>query len=156
MTVVLTPSGSAMSEAVEALRTAGLRVTGPRRSVLGWLSGHPHSTAEQVRAGVRAAGVSISYQAVYDVLRAGVAAGLVRRLEPDGHPSRYERRADDHHHLVCRRCDRIVDVDGVRGDGPCLDTVGGGYAVEAVEVMFWGLCAPCTHGRGGPAGIIDR
>lgn len=104
------PSGqydSATTGAVASLRSAGLRVTAPRRAVLTWLERHPHATAEAVRAGVRDELGSVSHQAVYDVLRACTDAGLVRSIQPAGHPARFERRvADNHHHLVCRGCGR--------------------------------------------------
>jgi Fur family ferric uptake transcriptional regulator len=96
---------SSPDPAEAALRAAGLRVTAPRRAVLNWLADHPHATADAVGAAVRARLGSVSTQAVYDVLAACVDAGLVRRIQPAGHPARYERRvADNHHHVVCRRC----------------------------------------------------
>lgn len=139
-----------MTDATEDLRAAGLRVTAPRRSVLEWLTGHPHATADQVGAGVRATYGSISHQTVYDVLGAGVRVGLVRRIELAGHPARYERRADDHHHLACRRCGRVADVEGVAGPAPCPQTggTGAGFAVEDVEVTFWGVCPDCAPRQG--------
>jgi Fur family transcriptional regulator, stress-responsive regulator len=96
----------------DQLRLAGLRVTAPRQSVLQWLAEHPHVTVEQIRAGVAQLLGSVSTQAVYDVLAAFITAGLVRRIEPVGHPARFERRVgDDHHHLVCRSCGRTENVD---------------------------------------------
>ena len=130
---------------VAALRGAGLRVTAPRRAVLAWLAEHPHSTADAVGIGVRAELGTISTQAVYDVLAACVDAGLVRRIEPAGHPARFERRvADNHHHLVCRSCGAAVDVDCTIGPAPCLEPVDThGFAVDEAEVVFWGLCPDC-------------
>ncbi|QGK68364.1 transcriptional repressor [Allosaccharopolyspora coralli] len=127
------------------LRTAGLRVTRPRLAVLRWLEGHPHSSTDQVAGAVRTELGSVSTQAVYDVLHACTSAGLVRRIEPAGHPARFETRtADNHHHLVCRQCGRTDDVDCVQGAAPCLtpfDTAG--YAVDEAEVVFWGVCPTC-------------
>ncbi len=129
----------------ELLKSAGLRITAPRLAVLEWLAGHPHATADQVADGVRPRLGSVSTQAVYDVLNACARTGLLRRIEPAGHPARYETRTgDNHHHLVCRRCGRTEDVDCVRGAAPCLepsDTVG--FAVDEAEVLFWGLCPDC-------------
>ncbi|MBA2640404.1 MAG: transcriptional repressor [Nocardioidaceae bacterium] len=133
--------------ALRSLRGAGLRVTRPRRAVLAWLVGHPHSTADAVGAGVREQLGSVSTQAVYDVLAACTTAGLVRRIEPAGHPARFERRAgDNHHHVVCRGCGRTEDVDCVVGAPPCITPVSDhGFAVEEAEVTFWGRCPACTR-----------
>jgi Fur family ferric uptake transcriptional regulator len=131
--------------ALRALRGAGLRVTKPRRAVLAWLGEHPHATVDATAAGVRGQLGSVSTQAVYDVLAACAAAGLVRRIEPAGHPARFERRVgDNHHHLVCRQCGRTEDVDCVAGARPCLMPSGGhGFTVDEAEVVFWGLCPVC-------------
>ena len=134
-----------MSDATTTLRAAGLRVTAPRRAVLTWLTGHPHSTVDEIGTGVRSALGSVSTQAVYDVLGAGAEAGLIRRIELPGHPARFERRAgDNHHHVVCRRCGRTEDVDCVVGAAPCL-TPGDahGFLVDEAEVVFWGVCPGC-------------
>ncbi|MFJ6670247.1 Fur family transcriptional regulator [Actinosynnema sp. NPDC091369] len=129
----------------ELLKDAGLRVTAPRIAVLDWLAEHPHATADAVAEGVRARLGSVSTQAVYDVLNACARTGLLRRIEPAGHPARYETRTgDNHHHLVCRVCGRTEDVDCVHGAAPCLepsDTVG--FSVDEAEVLFWGLCPDC-------------
>lgn len=138
-----------MTEVRTALRAAGMRVTAPRRSVLEWLAGHPHATVGEIRDGVRAVHGPISNQAVYDVLGAGVRAGLVRRLEPAGHPARYERRVDDHDHLVCRRCGRVRDTATLPAAGrPCADPGRGPaeFAVDTVEITFWGRCGACARG----------
>lgn len=142
---------------VAELRASGLRVTAPRRAVLEWLAEHPHATAEQVYAGVRSALGSISRQAVYDVLAACVNVDLVRQIKPAGHPAHFERRAgDNHHHLVCRRCGRIVDTDCRTGRAPCLDPVPGhGFQVDEAEIVFWGLCADCQPDRSAaPGGAV--
>jgi Fe2+ or Zn2+ uptake regulation protein len=127
------------------LRTAGLRVTAPRKAVLTWLAGHPHATADEVRAGVAAELGSVSHQTVYDVLRAGCGAGLVRVIEPAGLPALFERRTgDNHHHVVCRGCGRTEDVDCVRGRAPCLSPDDDkGFTVDEAEILFWGLCPIC-------------
>ncbi|MFB9612183.1 Fur family transcriptional regulator [Kutzneria kofuensis] len=139
--------GSTVETLRRRLRTAGLRVTAPRLAVLEWLSGHPHTTADQVATGVRDQIGSVSTQAVYDVLNACVRADLVRRIEPAGSPARFETRTgDNHHHLVCRSCGRTEDVDCVVGPAPCLepsDTMG--FEVAEAEVVFWGYCPDCKR-----------
>jgi Fe2+ or Zn2+ uptake regulation protein len=127
------------------LRAVGLRVTAPRLAVLTWLATHPHATADQVMVGVRQRLKSVSTQAVYDVLHACTRANLVRRIEPAGHPARFETRtSDNHHHLVCRGCDRTEDVDCVVGFAPCLEPSSAlGFVVDEAEVVFWGLCPDC-------------
>jgi Fur family ferric uptake transcriptional regulator len=105
----------------------------------------PHSTADEVASLARESLGSVSTQAVYDVLRACVSAGLVRRIEPAGSSARYETRiADNHHHLVCRVCGRVTDVDCVVGDAPCLrPTDAGGFEIDEAEIVFWGTCSEC-------------
>jgi Fur family ferric uptake transcriptional regulator len=129
----------------ERLRSAGLRITAPRIAVLEWLAEHPHLTADQVAAGIRPLLGSVSTQAVYDVLGACTKAGLVRRIEPAGHPARFETRTgDNHHHLVCRTCGRTEDVDCVHGAAPCLEpSATAGFEVDEAEVVFWGQCPDC-------------
>ncbi|MGV0835718.1 Fur family transcriptional regulator [Mycolicibacterium thermoresistibile] len=131
-----------------ALRAAGLRVTAPRVAVLNTLIDHPHSTADEIAQRVRDALGSVSTQAVYDVLRACVSAGLVRRIEPAGSSARYETRAgDNHHHLVCRICSRVSDVDCVVGAAPCLEPADLlGFRIDEAEVVFWGVCSECRAG----------
>ncbi|MCA5893109.1 transcriptional repressor [Isoptericola sp. NEAU-Y5] len=135
------------------LRERGLRVTGVRLAVLRALDGHEHSTADDVVRSLRADLGSVSVQAVYDSLHSLTAVGLLRRLEPAGHPARYERRVgDNHHHMVCRGCGAVADVDCTVGEAPCLHPVTThGFAVELAEVTFWGLCPRCTAGS-VPAG----
>lgn len=127
------------------LRGAGLRLTAPRVAILKVLAEHPHSTADDITVEVRKALGSVSTQAVYDVLRAFVGAGLVRRIEPAGSPALYERRTgDNHHHLVCRSCGAVVDVDCVIGEAPCLTPSDlADFEVDEAEVVFWGTCANC-------------
>lgn len=144
--ILVDPDGAAL----QALRGAGLRVTVPRRAILAWLVEHPHSTVDAIGAGVREQLGAVSTQAVYDVLGVCTAAGLLRRIEPAGHPARFERRVgDNHHHVVCRRCGRTDDVDCVVGAAPCLEPSDDrGYTVDEAEVVFWGLCPDCvTAGR---------
>lgn len=131
----------------ERLKAAGLRVTTPRIAVLKWLAEHPHATADQVAEGVRGLIGSVSTQAIYDVLGACTTAHLVRRIEPAGHPARFETRTgDNHHHLVCRGCGRTEDVDCVHGAAPCLEPSDtGGFEVDEAEVVFWGLCPACSQ-----------
>jgi Fur family ferric uptake transcriptional regulator len=133
------------------LRAAGLRVTRPRLAVLDVLAEHPHADADTIVTGARAVHPSLSPQAVYGVLKALVAVGLARRIEPAGAPALYELRVgDNHHHLVCRSCGAVADVDCVIGAAPCLapsDTAG--YVVDEAEVVFWGLCPTC---RAAPVG----
>jgi Fur family ferric uptake transcriptional regulator len=136
-----------MASAENALRTAGLRVTRPRLAVLEALTDTPHATADQVAQRVRATLGSVSTQAVYDVLAAEVRAGLLRRIEPAGSPARYERRTgDNHHHLVCRLCGVVSDVDCSVGAAPCLTPADmSGFAVEEAEVVYWGRCPDCQR-----------
>jgi Fur family ferric uptake transcriptional regulator len=142
-------------EMSRALRAAGLRVTMPRLAMLTWLAGHPHSTVDAIAAGVRERFGTVSTQAVYDMLAACAAAGLLRRIEPAGHPARFERRAgDNHHHLVCRRCGRTEDVDGVTGAQPCLTAAGDmGFLVDEAEVVFWGVCPGCKAAESSADGV---
>lgn len=130
----------------DQLRAAGLRVTAPRLATLDWLASHPHATAEQVADGVRKRLGSVSTQAIYDVLHACTQTGLLRRIEPAGHPARYETRTrDNHHHLVCRVCGRTEDVDCVVGAAPCLEpSTAEGFVIDEAEVVFWGYCPGCT------------
>ena len=134
----------------EQLRTAGLRVTRPRLSVLGVLAQQPHVDAETIATAARAVHPSISPQAVYGVLKALVGGGLARRIEPAGGPALYELRVgDNHHHLVFRGCGLVADVDCVVGQAPCLTpSETAGFAVDEAEVVFWGLCADCQVARG--------
>lgn len=135
----------------QQLRAAGLRVTAPRVAVLDWLAEHPHATADQIGLGVRQRIGSVSTQAVYDVLAACTGIGLVRRIEPAGHPARFERRTgDNHHHLVCRGCGRTEDVDCVLDTRPCLTPSDArGFAVDEAELVFWGRCPACRNDSTG-------
>jgi Fur family ferric uptake transcriptional regulator len=137
----------------ELLRRHGVQVTAQRLAVLRAVSGHPHVTADGVAAAARADIGAISRQAVYDSLGVLVERGLLRRIEPAGSATRYEHRVDDnHHHLVCRVCGVIVDVDCDSGEAPCLDLPDPhGFEVEEAEVIYWGRCPACAAGEGAPA-----
>jgi len=141
------------------LRAVGLRVTRPRLSVLAVLAGHPHADADTIVTAARSAHPSLSPQAVYGVLRALVERGLARRIEPAGAPALFELRAgDNHHHLVCRSCGAVADVDCAVGAAPCLvPSDAAGFVVDEAEVVFWGLCRDCqADGRvADPAGALQ-
>ncbi|MCB7137817.1 Fur family transcriptional regulator [Cellulosimicrobium marinum] len=128
------------------LRGHGLRVTAARLAVLGAVDDQQHADADTVLRSVRDSLGSVSVQAVYDVLNTLTDKGLLRRIEPAGHPARYERRlGDNHHHVVCRRCGAVADVDCTVGHAPCLAPSGtGGFRIDTAEVTFWGLCPDCT------------
>ncbi len=128
-----------------ALRDAGLRVTRPRLAVLEAVRAEPHLDTKALIAATRDRLGAVSHQAVYDVLRALEAAGLVRRIEPQGSDARYEARVgDNHHHVVCRGCGAIADVDCVTGDAPCLTpSDDSGFEIDEAEVVFWGRCTAC-------------
>ncbi|MEV0561002.1 Fur family transcriptional regulator [Dactylosporangium sp. CA-152071] len=128
------------------LRAASLRVTKPRLAVLAALHEHRHVDTDTVITLVRAEHPMVSHQAVYDVLRALTDAGLVRRIEPAGSTARYESRvADNHHHVVCRSCGAIADVDCAAGHVPCLTASDDhGYVVDEAEVVYWGTCPDCA------------
>ena len=129
----------------DQLRAVGLRVTRPRLSVLDVLADRPHADADTIVTAARAAHPSLSPQAVYGVLRALVDRGLARRIEPAGAPALFELRVrDNHHHLVCRSCGGVVDVDCAVGAAPCLSpSDAAGFVVDEAEVVFWGLCSNC-------------
>jgi Fur family ferric uptake transcriptional regulator len=128
-----------------ALRGSGLRVTRQRVAVLSVLHDHPHTDTDTVIRRVRAVAGDVSHQAVYDVLRALTDAGLVRRIQPTGSVARYEVRVgDNHHHVVCRSCGAIADVDCAVGDAPCLTASdNGGFVIDEAEVTYWGTCPAC-------------
>ena len=128
------------------LRDAELRVTAPRKAVLMAVYEHPHADTETLLAATRARLGSVSHQAVYDVLRALTDAGLVRRIQPAGSVARYEARVgDNHHHLVCRSCGAVSDVDCAIGETPCLTASDDhGFSIDEAEVIYWGLCPGCS------------
>ncbi|MGM1065448.1 Fur family transcriptional regulator [Saccharothrix sp. Mg75] len=128
------------------LRSVSLRVTRPRLAVLTALRDHPHVDTETVISLVRVDHPTVSHQAIYDVLRALTDTGLVRRIQPAGAIARYESRVgDNHHHVVCRSCGAISDVDCAVGHSPCLTASNdNGYAIDEAEVVFWGTCPDCS------------
>ncbi len=128
------------------LREAGLRVTRPRLAVLTAAHARPHADTETLIKAVREEVGEVSHQAVYDVLKALTGAGLLRRIQPTDSVARYEARVgDNHHHLVCRSCGAIVDVDCAVGTAPCLTAADDhGYVIDEAEVIYWGLCPACA------------
>ena len=130
----------------QLLRGTALRVTRPRVAVLTAVYEHPHADTDSIIAAVRADLGEVSHQAVYDVLRALSAAGLVRRIQPSGSVARYESRVgDNHHHVVCRMCGVVADVDCAVGTTPCLTAFEDhGFAIDEAEVTYWGLCPDCS------------
>jgi Fur family transcriptional regulator, stress-responsive regulator len=136
----------AMSDAERLLRGASLRVTRPRVAVLRAVYAHPHADTDSIVGVVREHLGAVSTQAVYDVLRALTDAGLVRRIQPAGSVARYESRvADNHHHVVCRSCGAVADVDCAVGEAPCLVASDDhGYVIDETEVTHWGLCPACS------------
>ncbi|SCG58445.1 Fur family transcriptional regulator [Micromonospora halophytica] len=128
------------------LRGAALRVTRPRVAVLNAVHAHPHADTDSIIRAVRRDLPEVSRQAVYDVLRALTAAGLVRCIEPPGSVARYESRVgDNHHHMVCRSCGLIADVDCAVSEAPCLTpSDDGGFSIDEAEVVYRGLCPDCA------------
>jgi Fur family transcriptional regulator, stress-responsive regulator len=136
------------------LREVSLRVTRPRVAVLSAVHEHPHSDTDSLIGLVRTDLGEVSHQAVYDVLRALTAAGLVRRLQPEGSVARYEARVgDNHHHVVCRSCGAIADVDCAVGYAACLTPSNdSGYEIDEAEVIFWGRCPECVAAPSAASG----
>ncbi|MBW8486833.1 Fur family transcriptional regulator [Actinomadura parmotrematis] len=128
------------------LRGTALRVTRPRLAVLGAVHAHPHADTDTIIGAVRREIPKVSHQAVYDSLHALTAAGLLRRIQPSGSVARYETRiGDNHHHLVCRSCGTIADVDCAVGEAPCLTaSEDHGFSIDEAEVVYWGLCPACS------------
>jgi Fur family ferric uptake transcriptional regulator len=131
----------------QQLREADLRVTQPRLAVLSAVDAHPHADTDTIIEAARTELADVSHQAVYDVLKALTAAGLVRRIQPQGHVARYETRVgDNHHHVVCRSCGSIGDVDCAVGHTPCLTASDDhGFSIDEAEVVYWGLCPACSE-----------
>ena len=132
------------------LRGAALRVTRPRVAVLTAVHAHPHADTDSLIRAVRADLPDVSHQAVYDSLSTLTTAGLVRKIQPSGSVARYESRVgDNHHHVVCRSCGVIADVDCAVGEAPCLiaaddDGSLAGFSIDEAEVIYWGLCPDCA------------
>lgn len=129
----------------DRLRAAGLQVTAQRTAVLSAVERRQHSTADEIAAGVREEIGAVSRQAVYDALTALVAKGLLRRIQPSGSAARFEHRVgDNHHHVVCRQCGRMADVDCAVGTAPCLTAADdSGFTIDEAEVIYWGRCPQC-------------
>ena len=132
------------------LRGVALRVARPRVAVLSAVHDHPHADTDSIIGVVRRDLPEVSHQAVYDSLHALTAAGLVRRIQPSGSVARYEARVgDNHHHVVCRSCGVIADIDCAVGEAPCLtpsddNNVLEGFVLDEAEVIYWGLCPDCV------------
>ncbi len=137
------------SDHEQQLREVGLRVTRPRLAVLDAVHGHPHADTDSIIGAVREHLPEVSHQAVYDSLNTLTASGLVRRIQPLGSVARYESRVgDNHHHVVCRSCGSIEDVDCAVGEAPCLTAShDNGFVIDEAEVIYWGLCPACSAGR---------
>ena len=152
-------SPTAAPSAEEILRTTGLRVTRPRTAVLTALAAHPHAGADTVLAAVRREPGSVSTQAVYDVLNVLAERGVARRIQPTGSVARYELRSgDNHHHVVCRMCGTVNDVDCATGETPCLDaSTTHGFVIDEAEVTYWGTCPTClaTAPAANPQGVSN-
>ena len=134
------------SDLQQLLKGAELRVTRPRLAVLGAVESLPHADTDAIIGAVRVELPDVSHQAVYDSLRTLTVAGLVRKIQPSGSVARYERRVgDNHHHVVCRSCGAIADVDCAVGDAPCLTaSETHGFLIDEAEVVYWGLCPECA------------
>jgi len=139
----------AVPELEAMLRGASMHVTRPRVAVLGAVHEHPHADTASIIGRVRAELGGVSQQAVYDVLNALTDARLVRRIHPPGSVARYESRVgDNHHHVVCRSCGVIADVDCAVGTAPCLTAADDhGFVIDEAEVIYWGVCSDCSTGR---------
>ncbi|MET9029992.1 MULTISPECIES: Fur family transcriptional regulator [Nocardia] len=137
------------SEFQQMLRGVSLRVTRPRVAVLSAVHDHPHADTESIIRAVRSALPEVSHQTVYDSLNALTATGLVRRIQPSGSVARYESRVgDNHHHVVCRGCGVIADVDCAIGEAPCLTASDdSGFSIDEAEVIYWGLCPDCVESQ---------
>jgi Fur family transcriptional regulator, stress-responsive regulator len=138
------------SDFQQMLRDVSLRVTRPRVAVLTAVHAHPHADTDSIIRAVREDLPDVSHQAVYDSLSTLTSAGLVRRIQPSGSVARYESRVgDNHHHVVCRSCGSIADVDCAVGEAPCLtasddDGSLAGFEIDQAEVIYWGLCPNCS------------
>ncbi|MFI7453529.1 Fur family transcriptional regulator [Nonomuraea sp. NPDC049714] len=142
-------TASSTPTTAEELRGAGLRVTAARVALLETVRKGDHLDVEALAAGVRDRVGHVSLQAVYEALHALTAAGLVRRIEPAGSPARFEGRVgDNHHHVVCRSCGVVADVDCAVGEIPCLTASNDhGFSIDEAEVIYWGLCPACSTAR---------
>lgn len=134
------------TDPADLLRERGIQITAQRLAVFRAVAGQPHITADSVADVVRTEIGAISLQSVYDALGLLVAEGLIRRIQPAGSPARFEDRVgDNHHHLICRICGRVVDVDCAVGSAPCLTAADDrGYEIHEAEVAYWGHCPDCV------------
>jgi Fur family transcriptional regulator, stress-responsive regulator len=134
----------------DLLRERGIQITAQRLAVLRAVSRRPHSTADAVAEVVRDEIGAISLQSVYDALSLLATEGLIRRIQPPGSPARFEDRVgDNHHHLICRACGRMVDVDCAAGAAPCLNAAdNSGYEIDEAEIVYWGRCPACVARSG--------
>jgi Fur family ferric uptake transcriptional regulator len=139
------PDGSGPRDFEQQLRSSGLQVTAQRLAIMQAVSAEPHATAEELTDIVRGRIGTVSRQAVYDALGALADKQLIRRIQPTGSPTRYEDRVgDNHHHLVCRGCGRIFDIDCAVGSAPCLEAANDhGFEIDEAEVVYWGRCPDC-------------
>ena len=152
------------NHSADLLRQHGVQVTAQRLAVLAAVSRRPHGTADDIAKAVRAEIGVISRQAVYDALAVLADKGLIRRIQPAGSPARYEGRAgDNHHHLICRTCGRMVDVDCAVGAAPCLTPADDSdYEIDEAEVIYWGRCPECLaqprvrSGTEEETGLVSR
>ena len=138
----------AMDDALkQQLRQHGMQVTAQRLATMRAVAAHPHATADELTDDVRSVIGAISRQAVYDTLAALVDKRLVRRIQPPGSAARYEDRVgDNHHHLICRACGTVIDVDCAVGAAPCLSVSDAhGFSIDEAEVIYWGHCPPCQQ-----------
>ena len=142
-----------MSDSTETLRRNGLPVTAQRLAVLRAVSNCPHGTADEIAAQAREQIGAISRQAVYNTLAVFSEKGIIRRIQPAGSAALYEgRTGDNHHHLVCRKCGKTVDVDCAVGETPCLTAANdSGFEIDEAEVVYWGTCPECLGERDRPA-----
>ncbi len=143
---VVAPENGAPVDVTALLHGHGVQVTAQRLAVLRAVSERPHHTAAEINAVVRTEIGAVSLQAVYDALGMLTEKGIIRRIAPAGSPARYEGRVgDNHHHLICRTCGRMVDVDCAVGDTPCLTAADdAGYEIDEAEVIYWGRCPECV------------
>ena len=141
---------SVVADPAHVLRQRGIQVTAQRLAVLRAVAAQPHIAADAVAEIVRSEIGAISLQSVYDALSLLVAEALIRRIQPAGSPARFESRVgDNHHHLICRKCGRMVDVDCAVGAAPCLTAIDDkGYEIDEAEVVYWGRCAECLANAG--------
>lgn len=142
-----------LTDPADLLRQRGIQITAQRLAVLRAVTGQPHATADAVAEAVRAEIGAISLQSVYDALGLLVAERIVRRIQPAGSPARFEARVgDNHHHLICRICGRVVDVDCAVGSAPCLTPADDmGYEIDEAEVAYWGRCPDCLAREHAPS-----